>query len=346
MSVKELVRRYAISPYSAYLPLVIVGLLLPLVITDDFSIRIIVLTFFYIMYSSSWNLLAYSGQASLGHAAFLGIGGFASTILIINGASTVVGVLSGALTASLVGLFLGIICVRLKEWFLGLVTFGFAIIMVAIVNESSIFIGVFNSVISFIGFSGNIDPDILGGSLGIFSPDIVSRDQYYYLFFFAMVGTILVTHLIIRSKLGFAFAAIRENQTEAEMMGVDITKYKLIAFMVSTFLAGFAGALFAPYNYFINPEMFNVHNSFMPIIMTISGGIGTIGGPIVGALVINLLWEQMGLWGMSIDRLLILGVILVLEILFLPKGLMPLIKKVFNKITNKVTGITFRDMPL
>jgi branched-chain amino acid transport system permease protein len=126
------------------------------------------------------------------------------------------------------------------------------------------------------------------------------------------------------------------------MMGVDITRYKLIAFMISTFMAGFAGALFAPYNYFINPEIFSIHNSFMPIIMTISGGIGTIGGPIIGALVINLIWEQMGLMGMSIDRLLILGLILVLEILFLPKGLMPLIKKLLNK----ASGITSRDTPL
>ncbi|HJH32404.1 MAG TPA: branched-chain amino acid ABC transporter permease [Methanosarcinaceae archaeon] len=342
MNAKELVRKYAVSPYSGYLLLVMIGLVLPLVITDDFFNRIIILTFFYIMFSTSWNLLAYSGQASLGHAAFLGIGGFASTILVINGASPVVGVLAGAVTASLVGLFLGIICVRLKEWFLGLVTFGFAIIMAAVINESSIFIEALNGVLATIGLSGNMNPDMLGGSLGIYSPDIVSRGQYYYLFFFAMVGTILASHLLVRSKMGFAFAAIRENQTEAAMMGVDITKYKLIAFMISTFMAGFAGALYAPYNYFINPEMFSVHNSFMPIIMTISGGIGTIGGPVIGALVINLVWEQMGLWGMSIDRLLILGVILVLEVLFLPKGLMPLIKK----LVNKVAALTSRDTPL
>ena len=342
MTVREFIGRYAVSPYTAYLLLLIIGMALPLVITDDFFNRIIILTFFYIMFSTSWNLLAYSGQASLGHAAFLGIGGFASTILIINGVTPVLGVFSGALAASLVGLFLGIICVRLKEWFLGLVTFGFAIIMAAVVNELSVFIEAINGILSAVGLSGNMDPHMLGGSLGIYSPDIVSRAQYYYLFFFAMVGTILASHLVIRSKIGFAFAAIRENQAEAGMMGVDITRYKLIAFMISTFMAGFAGALFAPYNYFINPEIFSIHNSFMPIIMTISGGIGTIGGPIIGALVINILWEQMGLWGMSIDRLLILGVILVLEILFLPKGLMPLIKK----ITDKVAGTTSRDMPL
>ncbi|MCK4937324.1 MAG: branched-chain amino acid ABC transporter permease [Methanosarcinales archaeon] len=342
MSIKELVRKYAVSSYSAYLLLILIGLALPLVITDDFFNRIIVLTFFYIMFSTSWNLLAYSGQASLGHAAFLGIGAFVSTIFIINGASAVVGVLAGALTASLVGLFLGVICVRLKEWFLGLVTFGFAIIMVALVNESSIFIEAMNSALLAIGLSGSMDPHMFGGSLGIYSPNIVSRDQYYYLFFFAMVGTILASHLVIRSKIGFAFAAIRENQAEASMMGVDITRYKLIAFMISTFMAGFAGALFAPYNYFINPEIFSIHNSFMPIIMTISGGIGTIGGPIIGALVINLIWEQMGLMGMSIDRLLILGLILVLEILFLPRGLMPLMKKIINK----ASGITSRDTPL
>ncbi|MCL7414885.1 MAG: branched-chain amino acid ABC transporter permease [ANME-2 cluster archaeon] len=342
MTVKELVGKYAVSSYSAYLLLILIGLVLPLMITDDFFNRIIVLTFFYIMFSTSWNLLAYSGQASLGHAAFLGIGAFASTILIINGASPAVGVLMGALAASLVGLFLGLICVRLKEWFLGLVTFGFAIIMAAVVNESSVFIEALNSLFGAAGLSGNMDPHMFGGSLGIYSPNIVSRDQYYYLFFFAMVGTILASHLVIRSKIGFAFAAIRENQAEASMMGVDITRYKLIAFMISTFMAGFAGALFAPYNYFINPEIFSIHNSFMPIIMTISGGIGTIGGPIIGALVINLVWEQMGLMGMSIDRLLILGLILVLEILFLPKGLMPLMKKLLNK----ASGITSRDTPL
>ena len=114
MTITGLVRKYAVSVYSAYLLLVIIGLALPLVITDDFFNRIIVLTFFYIMFSTSWNLLAYSGQASLGHAAFLGIGAFASTILIINGVTPAVGVLVGALAASLVGLFLGVICVRLK----------------------------------------------------------------------------------------------------------------------------------------------------------------------------------------------------------------------------------------
>ncbi|HIH86932.1 MAG TPA: hypothetical protein HA304_03415, partial [Methanosarcinales archaeon] len=153
MTVRELVGKYAVSSYSAYLLLVIIGLALPLVITDDFYNRIIILTFFYIMFSTSWNLLAYSGQASLGHAAFLGIGGFASTILIINGVTPVLGVLTGALAASLVGLFLGIICVRLKEWFLGLVTFGFAIIMAAVVNELSVFIEAINGLLSAVGLS-------------------------------------------------------------------------------------------------------------------------------------------------------------------------------------------------
>lgn len=328
MPVREVVRRFTDNAYSGYILLVLVCLALPLFIHDDFTNRILILTFFYIMFATSWNLLAYSGQASLGHAAFLGIGGFTSTIMVVKGISPIAAVIFGALAASMVGLFLGLLCVRLKEWFLGLVTFGFAIIMAAIVNESSVFFEGVNGVLDAAGLSGSLDPNMLGGSLGIYSPDIVPRDWYYYLFLFAMVGTILVSHMIIRSKLGFAFAAIRENQAEAVMMGVNITKYKLIAFMISTFMAGFAGALFAPYNFFINPEIFSIHNSFLPIIMTISGGIGTVGGPLVGGLVISLLWEQMGLLGMSIDRLLVLGAILVLEIMFLPRGLMPLIKKV------------------
>jgi len=322
--------------------MMVVGLILPLVVKDDFLIRVLTLTYFFIMFSASWNLLAYSGQASLGHAAFLGIGGFISTIIVKNGIMPIVGVLMGATGAAVVGLFLGLLCVRLREWFLGLVTFGFAIIMAALVNESSVFINALNHLFEMMGSSLSLDPNMLGGSFGIYSPHIVSPDMYYYLFLSAMTATVLATYLITRTKIGFAFAAIRENEAEASMMGVDVTRYKLIAFMISTFLAGFAGALFAPYNYFINPEIFSIHYSFMPVIMTISGGIGTIGGPVVGGLVINLLWEQMGLMGMSIDRLLILGVILIVEIMFLPKGLMPLIKKLWTR----VAGTTFQDTPL
>jgi branched-chain amino acid transport system permease protein len=342
MFIKALTGKFAASSYSSYIPLIVVGLILPAVIRDDFLIRVLILTYFFIMFSASWNLLAYSGQGSLGHAAFLGIGAFVSTIIVKYGIAPVIGILMGAASAATAGLFLGILCVRLREWFLGLVTFGFAIIMAALVNESSVFINAMNSLLSLLGSTSALDPNMLGGSFGIYSPHIVSSDMYYYLFLFAMTGTIMATHLIFRSKMGFAFAAIRENEAEASMMGVDVTRYKLMAFMISTFMAGFAGALFAPYNYFINPEIFSIHYSFMPVIMTISGGIGTIGGPLVGGLVINLLWEQMGMMGMSIDRLLILGAILILEIMFLPKGLMPWIKKLWNR----VAGTTFQDMPL
>lgn len=337
------VKKLGASTYALYVIAMVIGLALPIVVTDDFVTRILILTYFYVMFASSWNLLAYSGQASLGHAAFLGIGGFASTILVKHGITPIIGVLGGAATAALVGLFLGVICVRLKEWFLGLVTFGFAIILAAVVNESAQFIEAFNAALSALGLPASLDPGMLGGSFGMYSPNIVAPGHYYYLFFLAMLGTVASCHLIIRSKIGFAFAAIRENPDEASMMGVDITRYKLLAFLLSTFLAGFAGALFAPYNYFINPEIFSIHYSFMPIIMTISGGIGTIGGPIVGAIAVNLLWEQMGLMGMSINRLLVLGGILILEILFLPRGVMPLLKKAWSRIWTKATSL---DTPL
>ncbi|TFH42374.1 MAG: branched-chain amino acid ABC transporter permease [ANME-2 cluster archaeon] len=339
MPINGLIKKCANISNMMYIAMLVIGLALPWFIHDNFLNRILILTFFFIMFATSWNLLAYSGQASLGHAAFLGIGGFASTMIVKQGITPVIGILIGASLAAFVGLLLGIICVRLKEWFLGLVTFGFAIIMAAVINESSVFINAINLALQSIGMAGNLDPHMFGGSLGIYSPHIVSQNQYYYLFFFTMMGTILVTHLIFRSKIGIAFAAIRENQEEARMMGINTTKYKLIAFVISTFMAGFAGAIFAPYNYFINPEIFSIHYSFMPIIMTISGGIGTIGGPILGGLVINLIWEEMGMLGMTIDRLLVLGAILVLEILFLPRGLIPLIKKLY-------AGVTSRGMPL
>jgi branched-chain amino acid transport system permease protein len=193
MSIKDLIKKYAAPSNTMYIAMMVIGLALPWIIHDDFLNRILILTFFFIMFATSWNLLAYSGQASLGHAAFLGIGGFASTIVVKQGIMPFIGIFIGASLAAFVGLFLGIICVRLKEWFLGLVTFGFAIIMAAVVNESSVFIEAINQGLISFGLPGDLDPRMLGGSLGIYSPHIVSQSQYYYLFFFTMMGTILAT---------------------------------------------------------------------------------------------------------------------------------------------------------
>lgn len=151
----------------------------------------------FALYASSWNLLAYSGQASLGHAAFLGIGGFASALSAIRlGLSPIVGLLIGGLFAAGIGLLIGLACVRLKAWFLGMVTFGFSVIVVTIISQ-------FDS--------------IFGGMIGFATPSIVPQGlPFYYATLAIATFSIGAIFWVTRSKWGLAFKAIRENELELE----------------------------------------------------------------------------------------------------------------------------------
>src|SRR4030067_3009128 len=179
----------------------------------------------FAIYASSWKLLASSGQASLGHAAFLGIGGFASALLAVRlGVPLIVGLFVGGFISAGVGVLIGLACVRLKAWFLGMVTFGFAVIIVTIVNQFDSF---------------------FGGMIGFPTPSIVQQGiPFYYATLTIVASSIVVIFFVMKSKWGLAFKAIRENELEAKMIGINTGKYRVLAFVISTFFAGLAGGAF------------------------------------------------------------------------------------------------------
>ena len=152
-------------------------------------------------------------------------------------------------------------------------------------------------------------------------------------------------HTGLNSKIGLAFSAIRENELEARAAGIDPVRYKLLAFMVSAYFAGLAGALEIHYLGYVTPEIFGVDISFWPIIYSISGGLGTLAGPIIGTIVITLLWDGLQSLGLTYGRFIIIGVILVLVVIFLPRGLVSLPEEIkkrapkwkvrFNKLLPK-----------
>jgi len=287
-------------------------LALPLFERDPYILHVIILVFFYVMYSSSWNLLAYSGQVSFGHAAFLGIGGYITTLLAIRMVSPWLGLLAGASASALVGCLIGLTCVRLREWFLALVTFGFSLIMEAITIQLDW---------------------ITAGTFGLAVPSLLnSLDQYYYGMLSLMVVTVLLTYLIIRSKIGLAFIAIRENEQEAKATGIDTVKYKLLAFVISTFLTGLAGAFYAHFIGFINPQIYSLEHSFWPVIMVVSGGLGTLEGPVIGTVVIMFVWEFLRIID-PVQRMLTIGLILILIIIFMPRGLSLFLRKYLQTLT-------------
>ena len=289
----------------------VLALIAPFATGNLYLLNLLVLMLIFIIFSSSWNLLAISGQGSLGHAAFFGIGGYASTIIAVTlGLSPLLTLPMGAAVAAVVGVLIGLTCVRLKEWFLAMVTFGFAIITQTLVV----------SVLAPItgGWDGLASPRLL-------SPDIPGYSFIeYYIILGIAIATILAIHLIMRSRVGLAFSAIRENETEARASGVNPVKYRLIGFAASAFLAGIAGALEIHHFGYVTPEIFGIDISFWPIIYSIFGGLGTVAGPVIGTVILSFVWEGLKNLGLTFQRYILIGLLLILVVIFLPRGLVSL----------------------
>ena len=300
----------AIFKYGTILTLLI-AIAIPFLIDSMFIINLLVLMLTFIIFASAWNLLAYSGQGSLGHAAFFGIGAYASTIIATKtGITPYITIFLGAAVAAFVGVLIGLTCVRLKEWFLAMVTFGFAIIV------QTVAVSILTPVTG--GWDGIASPRLL-------SPDIPGYQLIeYYSILLITIGSIVVIWYILKSRVGLAFSAIRENETEARAAGVDPVRYRLLAFGLSAYLSGVAGALMIAHIGYITPEIFGVDLSFWPITYVIFGGLCTLAGPVIGTIVLTVIWEGLKMAGLTFSRYVIVGVLLILVIIFLPKGLVDL----------------------
>ncbi len=311
-----------------------IGAVVPLFVSNYVVGEVLTPMIIFAIYASSWNLLAYSGQGSLGHAAFLGIGGFASALLAIKlNLPPMLGLLLGSLFSAAIGLLIGLACVRLKAWFLAMVTFGFSVIIVTLISQ-------FDAVI--------------GGIMGFPTPLIVERGLAFYYTTFALAAiSIFIMYLLIKSKMGLAFRAIHDNELEAKMIGINISKYKLLAFVLSTFFAGLAGGLYAQSIRYIQVSVFDPYYSFLPLMMAVIGGLRTIEGPIIGSVIIvaiesylpridSILHGLMGPLFPNISnvgpplRMLSLGLFLVIVVVFFPKGVSSLLHKIYHYlITDK-----------
>jgi branched-chain amino acid transport system permease protein len=328
--------------------------LIPIFVTDKFFLFLFTLIFIFSVYASSWNFLANSGQGSLGHAAFLGIGGFTSAIIgktiaqailtVTGGYTMPVGALSltiqlcvilvGGLVSAGIGLLIGLACVRLKAWYLAMVTFGFSVIAFALSSQFDFF---------------------TNGNQGFSPPTFVTGGFPFYLLVIAFsIVSITVMYLIMKSRMGLAFRAIKDNEDEARMIGINTSKYKLTAFVISTFFAGIAGSLYVYFISFVDNSIFSPTNSFLPLIMTVIGGLGTISGPIIGAVFLTSVQQVLTLQGVnqvlsaSLGPLfpkvgyagppltyLFIGVILLLIVIFSPEGLTHLFRKFYTYIVTE-----------
>jgi len=322
---------------------------IPVLIRDSFFLFVFTLIFIFAIYAASWNFLANSGQGSLGHAAFLGIGGFTSAIIGSRLSTAIItalkvdavpiGALSvllqisvlllGGLLSAGIGLLIGLACVRLKAWYLAMVTFGFSVIANTLSSQFDSFTNGIN------GFA----PVTL----------VPSGFPFYIMVISFAVLSIGLMHAIMKSRMGLAFRAIHGNETEAKMIGINTAKYKLIAFTISTFFAGIAGGLYVYLIGFVQNSIFSPEYSFLPLIMSVIGGLGTVSGPVIGSIFLTSvdqllktpivtrslsntfgpLFPKVGYVGPPLIYLVI-GVILIVIVIFSPKGLESLFRRFYK----------------
>ncbi|MGH6689428.1 MAG: branched-chain amino acid ABC transporter permease [Gammaproteobacteria bacterium] len=284
----------------------------PFWLTNPYYLHILIMAGIFAVLSLSLNLLlGYTGQLSLGHAAFFGIGAYASALLTLKLERSVwEGMLLAVVLSGLSGWSIGRLALKLRGAYFVLVTISFAgVISLVSVNWLELTNGP-------LGLPGVPAPE-----LGPWS--FRTKRAYYYLVLIAVALSYLVCHRLVASRIGRAFLALRENEALAESVGIDVTRYLVLAAVVSAAMAGLAGSLYAHYTRFVSPEVFLFTYTVTMVIMVVAGGKGTLAGPVVGAVLFTALPEALREAASWQWQMLAYGVILVLLVFFLPRGIVP-----------------------
>lgn len=290
----------------------LLALTAPFWLTNPYYLHVLIMAGIFAVLSLSLNLLlGYTGQLSLGHAAFFGIGAYASALLTLKLERTVwEGMLLAVVLSGLSGWGIGRLALKLRGAYFVLVTISFAgVISLVSVNWMELTNGP-------LGLPGVPAPE-----LGPWS--FRTKRAYYYLVLIAVALSYLVCHRLVASRIGRAFLALRENEALAESVGIDVTRYLVLAAVVSASMAGLAGSLYAHYTRFVSPEVFLFTYTVTMVIMVVAGGKGTLAGPVVGALLFTALPEALREATSWQWQMLAYGVILALLVFFLPRGIVP-----------------------
>jgi branched-chain amino acid transport system permease protein len=292
-----------------YLVIVAILAVIPAVVTNRYYIQVLIFIGIYIILALSLNLLnGYVGLLSIGHAAFYGIGAYASAKLVmVVGLPFPLAMLGAGAVAGIFGYFIAKTTLRLSGIYMTLATLGF----------NMIFFLVLQNWMSFtngpLGIMDIPPPSILGYV-------IETRIQYYYLIFVLVLVTIGSMHRLMTCRFGRALVGIRENELAAETMGVNTTRYKIQAFVLAAFYAGIAGSYYAHFIKYISPDSFYIYESFILLAMLAFGGQGNLIGPVVGAAVLIIIPELFRF--LQEYRMLVYGGVLIIMMLVRRQGLL------------------------
>lgn len=296
---RALTKKNIIILGSILLTFAVVQILITVGIIDSFYEITIATICINVILAVSLNLVTgFTGQFSLGHAGFMSIGAYVCAIVMIHINSTVgflIGTIAGALAATVIGILIGIPTLRLKGDYLAIATLGMAeIIRVIFLNL-----------------------EITNGAAGL--SGIPRYTNWLWLFAFT-AGTIILINNFIKSSHGRACISIREDEIAAESMGINTTKYKVMAFAIGAFFAGIAGALYASYFYFLKPDLFGFLKSIDILVIVVLGGMGSLTGSVIAAVVLAVLTTF--LQSFTAVRMIVYAALLVLIMIFRPQGIM------------------------
>ena len=297
----------------------------------NYYLHIAVLSLLHILLALGLNLIAgYAGQLSLAHAAFFGIGAYTTALLTLNQHwSFWLAAPIGAVVAGLVAVAIGLPTLRLKGPYFVISSMGFGeIVRLIFLNWQSVTRGPN-------GLPGIPAPDPI--NLGFVKLTFESRMESYYLILFVLFGVLILYYNLVNSRIGRALRAIRNDYIAAQVMGIHIAFYRILAFAGGAALAGLTGALYSGYIRFISPDTFTSGESINILIMMVIGGMGTIVGPIIGAVAITYLLETMRVFAEY--RLVIYGLLMFIVILYMPQGVAGMLGSLWHRVAAEKKGV-------
>ena len=292
-------------------------LLLPLFI-GEFWVHVAIEILILGLFAVSFNMIfGYMGQLSFGHAAYFGVGAYATGLLLVKTSVPLpVALAVSMVTAGLFALVIGYFCVRLTGIYFAILTMAFGQMLYYIIFQ-------------WYSFTGGDD-----GLQGIVPPEwLISASAYYYFTLFIVIAALIVMWFISESPFGYTMRSIRENADRTRFIGINVKKYMLINFVVAGMFAGLAGGLLGPFNRSIAPDLCNWHQSGVPVFMTVIGGPLGFFGPMIGSVIYTFLFAFVT--GFTEYWPLTIGLVIVFVVLFIPGGVLGLAQSKFKSFGSR-----------
>jgi branched-chain amino acid transport system permease protein len=304
-----MVRRFIVSPHVLVIAIAALVAILPLFLPSAFYLRIATLVFINALAVLGLNLMmGFAGQVSLGHAAFFGFGAYAVAVGPTHlGIPAWAALIGGVALSALIAFVVGRPILRLKGYYLAVATLGMGLLTAMVVANEVAWTG---------GPNGMPVPRLV-----VFGWRVSGAQTWYWVAGVSLTLGVWVAINIIESPTGRAFRAIHDSETAARVLGIDIARYKLIAFVISAMYAALAGAYVSLFDGFVTPDTSSFLRSIEFVVMAVLGGLGSIPGSIVGAAILIILPQLLTVF--HDYEHVVLGLVMIVFMIFLPAGIVP-----------------------